>query len=560
VRRALRRPHRIACVRASQEHSASMQLKSIGAGSVRAPNYPSRPLAPPAESIASDLGTALASVSASQACYQLGSTYAAMLPDRTRTQLGVFYTPPALAERLLDQAEAAGVNWRTARVLDPAAGTGGFLVPVARRMARAISTANPSIIAHNIAVRLQGWELDPFAAWISTVFLVSELRPILGSAHHRLNRIAKVRDSLADPPAEYDFDLVVGNPPFGKVSLPNSLRRSFERGLYGHANLYGLFTDLSVRVARRGGIISLITPASFLAGEYFKNLRSVLWKEAPPVSLGFVNARKGVFEDVLQETVLGTYRRGGDRRPASVYFVHAIKNRQTKSKKAAAFNLPTEPTAPWILSRTSTDAPLARQLRNLPGRLAQWGYRVCTGPLVWNRHKTQLRDEPAPGRIPLIWAEAVSADGRFEFRSQRRNHKPFFEPKTGDDWLIVHTPCVLVQRTTAKEQARRLIAAEMPREFVTRHTGVTVENHLNMIVPIESSPPVSPAIVTAFFNSSTADRAFRCLSGSVAVSAYELEALPLPSPASIESLSRLVARHAGPLRLDEEVARLYGLM
>src|SRR6202034_1726890 len=105
------------------------------------------------------------------------------------------------------------------------------------------------------------------------------------------------------------FDLVIGNPPFGRVSLPATQRERFARSLYGHANLYGLFTDLAVGLARPGGLISFLTPSSFLAGEYFKNLRAVLSREAPPVAIDFVTARKGVFEDVLQETVLATYRK-----------------------------------------------------------------------------------------------------------------------------------------------------------------------------------------------------------------------------------------------------------
>ena len=62
---------------------------------------------------------------------------------------------------------------------------------------------------------------------------------------------------------------------------------------------------------------------------------------------------------------------------------------------------------------------------------------------------------------------------------------------------------------------------------------MTVENHLNMLLPIKPRPAVSPALLAAFLNSSATDRAFRCLSGSVAVSAYELENLPLPAASEL---------------------------
>lgn len=125
--------------------------------------------------------------------------------------------------------------------------------------------------------------------------------------------------------------------------------------------------------------------------------------------------------------------------------------------------------------------------------------------------------------------------------------------------MVVTEPCVLVQRTTAKEQARRLIAAEMPATFVEAHGGVVVENHLNMVRATGSEPRVSPGVVAALLNSGVADEVFRCMSGSVAVSAFELEALPLPAPEALEALAGLVSGKATRSKIEAEVRRLYGL-
>jgi adenine-specific DNA-methyltransferase len=278
----------------------------------------------------------------------------------------------------------------------------------------------------------------------------------------------------------------------------------------------------------------------------------------PPSSLDFVDQRKGVFEGVLQETVLATYRRTEARAPASVHFIER-RNGGSEVRRVGAFRLPAEPTAPWLLPRRPEEEALATQLRTMPHRLHHWGYSVSTGPLVWNRHKPQLRDKPAHGSVALVWAECVTNDGRFVFRAEKKNHTPYFLPREGDDWLIVRQPCVLLQRTTAKEQARRLIAAEMPALFVAAHGGVTVENHLNMLLPTTSAAAVPPAVVAAFLNSAAADRAFRCLSGSVAVSAYELEALPLPPPSMLGRLKKLVSAGAAAPAIEAACRRLYVL-
>ena len=132
-----------------------------------------------------------------------------------------------------------------------------------------------------------------------------------------------------------------------------------------------------------------------------------------------------------------------------------------------------------------------------------------------------------------------------------------FKIERGDDWLLLEEACVLVQRTTAKEQARRLIAAELPAEFIAKHGGVVVENHLNMVRPT-LQPAVSPATVAAVLNSRVADELFRCINGSVAVSAFELEAIPLPSPAAMRGVERLVAKGACSAEIEAELAPLYG--
>ncbi|MCI0723202.1 MAG: SAM-dependent methyltransferase, partial [Acidobacteria bacterium] len=148
-------------------------------------------------------------------------------------------------------------------------------------------------------------------------------------------------------------------------------------------------------------------------------------------------------------------------------------------------------------------------------------------------------------------------DGHFVFRAQKKNHQPYFKPLDGDDWLILRKPCVLLQRTTAKEQDRRLIAAELPRRFLMKHGAVVVENHLNMIRSMNGIPKVPAKVLAAFLNSQVVDQAFRCINGSVAVSAYELEALPLPPPEKLKSLGELLKIGARRDEIEAACEALY---
>jgi adenine-specific DNA-methyltransferase len=79
-----------------------------------------------------------------------------------------------------------------------------------------------------------------------------------------------------------------------------------------------------------------------------------------------------------------------------------------------------------------------------------------------------------------------------------------------------------------------------------------------MIYTVVKKPAVSIDVLAAFLNSETTDRVFRCLSGSVAVSAYEIESLPLPSKEKLTKLKRLVSQRASKENIEEECKRLYG--
>jgi adenine-specific DNA-methyltransferase len=523
------------------------------------PTFELKPVAKDVADFAQVLGTSVAGLDVMEASYVIGVVYISLMPPEFRTDLGAYHTPPGLCDRLLDMATEAGVDWSTATVLDPACGGGAFLSPVARRMAQSLKELGPEVALSHIETHLRGFELDPFAAWMSQVFLDVTLLDLCHAAGRQMQSAVQVCDSLEQEPDGRESDLIVGNPPYGRVTLSPGVREKYRRSLFGHANLYGLFTDLALRFAKTGGVIAYVTPTSFLGGEYFKALRGLLGREAPPVSIDFIENRKGVFADVLQETLLAVYRRGGALGEGKVQFISSTANGSVKTAAAGYFGLPASPDQPWLMPRNSSQSALVRAADALPYRLADYGYTVSTGPLVWNRHKSRLRAGPGKGRYPLVWAESVRSDNVFEFRAQRRNHKPYFEP-TGDElWVVTDFPCVLLQRTTAKEQYRRLIAAELPEWFIEEHGAVVVENHLNMVRPINGAPMVSTAVVATLLQSAVVDQMFRCINGSVAVSAYELESLPLPSPDALQEIEQLVRQHASQETIERAVERLYGI-
>ncbi|WP_373031424.1 class I SAM-dependent DNA methyltransferase [Sulfurovum sp.] len=480
------------------------------------------------------------------ASYLLGSIYTVMLPKEYRSKYGVFYTPPSLTERLLDMAEQAGTDWKKDQIIDPACGGGAFLAPIVKRMVKSLHGLDPNDIICHIKMHLYGLEIDPFSAWMTEVFVEASLKAELGETHSvDVSGMVRVCNSLQDSEDLYNqFDLVIGNPPYGKLKLEKEERKKWARSLFGHANLYGLFTDLALRLTNDRGAIAYVTPTSFLGGQYFKALRSLLLTEAAPVEIDFISKRDGVFADALQETLLAVYGRNNVAEETLVSFLDVQENGIGSIVNGGKHYLPKKSDEPWYLPRNSTQVETVSVLKTTQHKLADLGYEISTGPLVWNRHKDELFPKRKKGSVPVVWAECIDSagSGGFAFKTTGKNHLPWYLSTKSNDPNVIAQECVLVQRTSSIEQYRRLVAAALPQAFIDENGGkVSVENHVNMIRPIKGlSPKISPKTLSAFLNTQIADQVFRCINGSTAVSAYELENMPLPAPSRFKAFDELV--------------------
>lgn len=503
---------------------------------------------------------AAAQIRPSVAGFRIGQLYTALLPDVLQKKLGAYYTPPSLVERLLFLATEAGFKWETGRIIDPACGGAAFLASLAPRLLREMGGSSPEAIFREFQHRLVGLEIDQFASWMSQVLLDVALIELCKCAGKLGPQLVISEDSLSmDTTKLGDFDLVIGNPPYGKVTLDPKLRESYNASLFGHANLYGLFTHLAVQLTRPGGLIAFVTPTSFLGGEYFKNLRKLLGMHAPLRRIDFVRDREGVFEGVLQETALAIFRKK-PLTPARVW-VQTLEPTQKgvglNVKDIGKVVIKSKKGEPWFLPRLPTQLRLIETLARMPHRLADYNFAVATGQLVWNRHKEQLRQKSGAGCYPIVWAESITPTGEFRFQAERSTHLPYLKVLPKQEFLVNYEPCVVVQRTTAKEQRRRLVAATLPNIFVV--DGFVVENHVNMILPNTRKPSLSLRALTVLLNSEVVDQAFRCINGSVAVSAYELNSLPLPSPLRMAYIQARIENGAASAEVETLLSETYGL-
>lgn len=197
-------------------------------------------------------------------------------PDERRER-GAFYTPPDLVSWVLDRAVPDDARGNPS-VLDPACGTGHFLVAAARRWGvRAV----------------HGSDLDPEAVRIARERLAAEDPSVPA---REIARQVVVADGLTAWEGRR-FAAVVGNPPFlGQLRRRTSGRsEGSRRGLGAYTDTSAVFLHRALDLVADGGVVALVQPLSVLAARDAGPVRSAvaqrgvvtdLWCSADPVFAG----------------------------------------------------------------------------------------------------------------------------------------------------------------------------------------------------------------------------------------------------------------------------------
>jgi len=238
--------------------------------------------------------------------------YDRFLDRRQRKEQGEYYTPPSIARYILSRIRALGVA-DTAEILDPACGSGTFLIERYRQIAG--EDADRGLVTYSDArqavERLYGNDINPFSSVLSQIQLLWHLftfgSDIKTNGFPDL-RIAERANSLV-PGALYDpaqtrfgeidrtgYDAVVGNPPYVRPERAPRLESHAEEYFRGSRtigdktfngislgrNIYNLFIYRALdhwcrQKAADGpvGKLGFVVPLSFCGSDESAELRKL---------------------------------------------------------------------------------------------------------------------------------------------------------------------------------------------------------------------------------------------------------------------------------------------
>lgn len=469
---------------------------------------------------------ALAGLPSAWVDHAIACVYAVLMAHSRRKALGAYFTPPHLVDHLLGRMAQLGLDIAQHRMRDPAAGGAAFLVPLARRMVavwRAHGFSDRKII-RMLQGRLLGTEIDRGLGDIANALLRRMLVQEWKFQPHLVRTLSIVlkADSLSTRSESEQPDHEVGNPPYRRLSAAEhgTMHKRFSDIASGRLNLYAIFMRRALAEVPAGGLVGHVVPASFLGGPEFSAFRRRLLQLAEVLVVDLVDQRSNVFVDATQDACFVVLRRRHqeslDEEGRAASGVLRADGRFT-----AAADMPLPPDgSPWLLP-----GPRGQ----FHATLADWGYRARVGYVVPFRQFERLHDSPGKGRYPLIWAKAVGHDGSFDHARGATGTRLGWVSAPSDAPYIVRDPCVIVQRTSSRDQRRRVVAAAVPKEFLQLHGGFVGENHVLLLMRSRPDAATPEALAEALNNllaSQAMDR--MCGSASIPISAIESLRLPLP--------------------------------
>lgn len=249
----------------------------------------------------------------------IGKIYEYHVSKDERKRLGQFYTPDYIIDYILNNIPLKISD----KLLDPACGSGGFLIRAYDRFLKASigknkSNSHKQILENN----LFGYDINPFAVHLTAMNLALKK---IESKTDAINVIE--RDSLTTNPTFSDFALyqaktldakvkevdkskhtgfnvVVGNPPYFNLSQEEIKNKYAGQGFddiaTGVTNIASLFLKKYITLLEPNGYLGFVVPKSLTYSGSWEGIRQFILKETEIVKIFDVHE---AFDGVLLEQI-----------------------------------------------------------------------------------------------------------------------------------------------------------------------------------------------------------------------------------------------------------------
>ncbi len=335
------------------------------------------------------------------------------------------------------------------------------------------------------------------------------------------------------------YDVIIGNPPYMKISKDAPEAIAMPKVCYGAPNMYFLFAAMGIFNLKEDCEMVYIIPRSWTSGAYFKKFREYFLDEGKLEHIHLFESRNKVFdkENVLQETIIIKVRKTKCQQDTIMVSSTETNNDFDNIRTLTVpYDIVISGTEKYVYLLTNEeDVQILKCVNKFQETLPSIGLKMKTGLTVDFRNRDILRNENEEGAIPLFYAQHIK-DGMVTFPINKEAEYVVTEQK---GLRQLNKNYLFVKRFTAKEEKRRLQCGLYLAKNFSEYESISTQNKINFIegLTVEMSECLLYGLFVVF-NSSLYDKYYRILNGSTQVNSTEINNMPIPNLEVIQNFGR----------------------
>lgn len=220
---------------------------------------------------------------------------------------GQVFTPDFIVEEMLDNIKYNSNEIIEKHVIDNSCGDGAFLYEVVKRYIYwGLQSKNSEMVAKDLSIYVHGIDVDDVAVCSCIERLNSLVRE---NGLPEVEWDIRVADALSETSYDGKMDYVVGNPPYVRIHNINDNRDDVKKFTFangGMTDLYLVFFEIGFKMLNDNGVMTYITPSSWLSSLAGNELRRFISHERNMISLVDLGHYQA-FDGVTTYTIISTF-------------------------------------------------------------------------------------------------------------------------------------------------------------------------------------------------------------------------------------------------------------
>lgn len=485
----------------------------------------------------------------------IGLEYANSTTDKHKKDSGQFFTPKQISDFMANLAKPKSNN---ISILDPGCGTAILTCSLIEKLTIKSDLTEIDLTLYETDSKIiieTKKVIDFLASWlkernIQFDFTINQTDFVIeNSEAFNLNSLFGLENTK-------QYDYIISNPPYFKISKADKRATIANKLVYGQPNIYSIFMGLSAKLLKSDGELIFITPRSFAAGNYFKAFRQSFFNDVSISNIHIFESRKKMFknDNVLQENII---LRASKQYNTEIQITVSECDKGLSTPKSSKYktddliDLNSKDKVLFIPSNQQ-EANTICIFKKWKNSLNDYNIQISTGPVVAFRCTAFLKTDGLINEVqsPLVWLHNVK-EIEFVYPLQKGS-KPSYIVNSEESRkvLLKNKNYIFLRRFSSKDDKSRLVCCPyFSSSFKTEMLGV--ENHINYIHrPNGDLSDDEIWGVSALFSSSLFDTYFRTFNGNTQVGASELKQIKMPPYEKIILIGNKIKEYKKPEKQD----------